>query len=184
MSPTLRVHVNRDAPRSVEPEEPAIDVDGPFDIVLENHGQSAHVHLHTDDDLAAVTDVEETNWYVGEGESKEIPVSVQSIDAVEGLLEIMTGYGAERETVEVHVAAGSGGVEVDDSLATIQTEDEPPSPPTETYVIALAFVVVGIIVAVGIATLVTNITAIVVGILVVAVAVAAAVYLLFSPDLD
>lgn len=184
MRPTLRVHVNRDTPRSVEPEEPVIDVDGPFDIVLENHGQSAHVHLHADDDLAAVTDVEETNWYVGEGESKKIPVSVQSIDPVEGLLEIMTGYGAERETIDVNVAAGSGGVEVDDSLASIQTEEEPPSPAIETYGIALAFVVVGIIVAVGIATLVDDVAAIGVGILVVAVAVVASVYLLLSPDLD
>ncbi|MFB6132181.1 MAG: hypothetical protein ABEJ44_02090 [Halanaeroarchaeum sp.] len=181
MRPTLRVHVNRDGPRSVEPEESSIDVDGPFDVILENHGQSAHVHVHADDDLAAVTTVEETNWYVDEGDVETVPVSVQSIDAETGTLEIVTGYGAERSTVDVDVAAGSGGVEVDENLATIQPEDEPDTPATGTYRVAVAFVVAGLLVAIGIAVLVDDLAAVLVGLATVTLAVGTSVYLVLLP---
>lgn len=178
MRPTLRVHVNRDQPRSVEPEESAIDVDGPFDLVLDNHGQPAHVHVHTDDALAGVTDVEDTNWFVADGDSETVPVSVRSIEAVDGRLEVATAYGAERAQVDVHVAAGSGGVEVDEELGKIQVEKEPVSNDTETYIIAGAFVFLGVAAAVAVGTLVEDPSAVMVGLFVVALAVGASLYML------
>ncbi|MGM0398599.1 MAG: DUF7524 family protein [Halobacteriota archaeon] len=180
MRPTLRVHVNRDGPRSVEPEDHSFDVDGPFDLVLDNHGQPTHVHVHVDDALARVTDVGDANWYVGQDAAETVPVEVESIDAVDGLLEVSTGYGAERSGVEVHVAAGSGGVEVDEELGKIQPDTEPESTTTSTYAIAAAFVLVGLVVAIGITVLLDELAAVVFGLLTVTVAVAVSLYLLFA----
>ncbi|MFW6002829.1 MAG: DUF7524 family protein [Halanaeroarchaeum sp.] len=180
MRPTLRVHVNRDAPRSVEPEDSSFDVDGPFDLVLENHGQPAHVHVHVDDALAGVTDIGDANWYVDRGVTETIPVGVESIDAVDGELEVATGYGAERSGVEVHVAAGSGGVEVDEELGKIQPDTGSESTPTSTYAIGAAFVLVGIVVAIGITVLLDEFVAVAFGLLTVVVAVVVSLYLLFA----
>ncbi|AKH97785.1 DUF7524 family protein [Halanaeroarchaeum sulfurireducens] len=180
MAQTLRVHVNRDEPRSVEPEAPSIDVDGPFDLVLDNHGPSTHVHVHVDDTLATATDIAETNWYVEAGETETIPVAVESIYEVAGRLELSTGYGAEREVVEVTVAAGSGGVEVDDELGTIQPDTDPEPTDIDTYVVGGTFVAIGLVAAVALAFLVEDVAAVLTGLLVIVGAVGASLYLLVS----
>lgn len=180
MQSSLRVHVNRDEPRSVEPEVSSIEVDGPFDLLLENHGQPAHVHVHVDDALAAATDVADTNRYVGEGEIATIPVDVESIDAVDGRLEVATGYGAERSVVDVHVEAGSGGVEIDEELGKIQPDTKPEPTQTTTYAIGAIFVLLGVAVAAGVAILVDDLAAVLFGLFIVALAVAVSLYLLFT----
>lgn len=180
MRPTLRVHVNQDGPRNVAPEVTSFDVDGPFDLVLENHGPSAHVHVHVDDALAAVTDFGETNLYVDEGQSETISIDVESIDAVEGQLTVSTGYGAERSDIDVNVEAGSGGVQVDEELGEVQPDPEPEPTPTTTYAIAGGFVVVGIALAIGISVLIDDMLAVLFGIFAVLIAVAAALYLLMA----
>ena len=180
MTETLRVHVNRDEPRSVEPEVWSIDVDGPFDLVLDNHGQSKHVHVHVGDALATATDITETNWYVEAGETERIPVSVESIDRVVGRLEISTGYGAERAVVEVNVAPGSGGVDVDDEFGTIQPDTDPEPNDSETYVVGGTFVGLGLVAAVTLTLLVEDVAAVLTGLLVIVGAVSASLYLLVS----
>ncbi|MFW5918672.1 MAG: DUF7524 family protein [Halanaeroarchaeum sp.] len=180
MTASLRVHVNRDEPRSVEPEADVLEVDDPFDIVLENHGQPAHVHVSVDDALAAISDVEEANWYLTEGEIRTIPVDVHSIDAVEGRLEVATGYGAERGVVDVRVAAGTGGVDVDESLGEIQADTEPAPTTPRDYVAPTAFVALGIVVSILVAVLVEDVVAVAAGIATVVVAVGIALFLLFS----
>ena len=177
---SLRVHVNREEPRSVEPEVDVLEVDDPFDIVLENHGQPAHVHVSVDDALAEISDVEETNWYLTEGETRTIPVDVHSIDAVDGRLEVATGYGAERGVVDVTVTAGAGGVDVDESLGKIQPDPEPASTSAREYVVPSAFVGLGIVVSILVAVLVEDIVAVAAGIALVVVAVGVALFLLVS----
>jgi hypothetical protein len=180
MRPSLRVHVNRDQPRSVEPEATRFTVDGPFDVVVENHGQPAHVHLSVDDTLADVTAVEEANWFVTADEPTTVPVDVYSVEAVEGTLEVATAYGAERGLVEVFVEAGSGGVDVDDDLGEIQPDTEPEPRSLEDYAIPAAFVGGGLVVVALLAVLIEDLLAVTAGILTVGLAVVVALFVFYA----
>ncbi|MFB6070908.1 MAG: hypothetical protein ABEJ76_07770 [Halanaeroarchaeum sp.] len=178
MVSSLRVHVNREDVRSVSPEADRIEVDGPFDLVLENHGQSTHVHGNVDDALAAVADLPENNWYVESGETRTIPVDVESLEEVRGHLLLATGYGAEETAVEVTVEAGSGGVEVDEDLASITVDRDAEVEESASYLLPGVFVALGVLVSAAVLVLVDDVVAVTMGLAAVVVAVGAALYLL------
>ena len=181
MDGTLLIHVNRDGPKSVAPEASEIDVDGPFDVVFENHGPPAHVHMHMDDALAAVAQVGDTNWYVENGEALTIPVDVESIDEVTGRLKVATGYGSSESFVDVTVAEGSGGVQVDEELSKPKPQPQDEVEPEDTsYLIPAAFMVLGLIAAAVLTFLVDDVYAIAIGVAAVVGAVATAMYLLYA----
>ncbi|MFB6134634.1 MAG: hypothetical protein ABEJ55_06565 [Halanaeroarchaeum sp.] len=180
MRDSLRVHVNHQGPRSVAPETDQIDVDGPFDLVLENEGQPAHVHVSFDDALASAIDLDDRNRYVEEGEEEAITVDVESREAVRGLLTVATGYGAERAEVSVDVAAGSGGVRVDDELESLQVSRPEESDTEYTDFVPYGFVAIGVVVAAAILMTVQDPIAMAVSLLLLVATVAVAVYLSLS----
>ena len=83
---------------------------GPFHLELSNEGGAVHVHVHLDEDLSRAARVNEVNHYVGSGETVRIPIgTVSGHGEVTGHLEVVSGYGAERERIEVTVGSASTG---------------------------------------------------------------------------
>ncbi|AZH25496.1 DUF7524 family protein [Haloplanus aerogenes] len=120
MTPVLLVELNRGELHSVEaPAEFATSE--PFSVELRNHGEAVHVHVRADDALAAVARIDtDGNLYVERETTQSVPVGVEDVDSpVTGTLEIATGYGAEKRTVEVTVEPQSDGqsVDVDETLS-------------------------------------------------------------------
>ena len=116
---TLAVDVNRDGPHSID-VAPALHVDGPFEVVIENHGSALHVHLQVDDDLAQAVSLAANNHFVKEGSVRRVSVDVdRSKLPVRGHLKVVTGYGSETEFVTLTVEEREEeptGVDVDESL--------------------------------------------------------------------
>jgi hypothetical protein len=116
---SLPVDLNRDEIHSLS-VPPEFEAEGSFDVVLANHGESVHVHLHLDDDLSAVATLDANNHYV-EGETeRRVRVVVDGRGTVRGRLKVVTSYGAKTRYVDVSLIEPSeetDPVEVDESLA-------------------------------------------------------------------
>lgn len=105
MSESLPVELNAGSVHAID--APAtFTAGGPFHLELSNAGGAVHVHIHLGEDLSRGVRVREVNHYVESGETVRVPVGTVSADSdVTGHLEVVTGYGAERERIEVTVAA-------------------------------------------------------------------------------
>jgi hypothetical protein len=116
----LSVSLNRERLHRVESVD-TFETNGPFDVVLENHGEAVHVHLHLDDDLSEAATLSAGNHYVQRGATKRVHVRARAGDEpVSGKLKVVTGYGSESAYVDVTVAAATRQkppVEVDESLS-------------------------------------------------------------------
>lgn len=101
--PGLTVYLNRDGLNTVETDMTVVKATRSVDIAIENHGKPTHVHLHMDDDLATMGAVEDQNWFVPDGEWREVTLQLTESAQGSGRLEIAAGYGQETETVEIEV---------------------------------------------------------------------------------
>jgi hypothetical protein len=115
----LTVSLNRERLHRIEAAD-TFEATGPFDVVLDNYGESVHVHLHLDDDLSQVAELSGGNHYVQREDSVAVHVRARPVDdPVTGKLKVVTGYGSETAYVEVTVAPGGPQkppVRVDESL--------------------------------------------------------------------
>ncbi|QZX98629.1 DUF7524 family protein [Halobaculum rubrum] len=103
----LGVTLNRDRLNGVTAPE-SFATDGEFAVELENEGEPVHVHLRFDGPVAEVASVTPPNHYVDGGATRTVRVSVAPVNAaVEGVLEIVVGHGAERTTVPLRIAPSS-----------------------------------------------------------------------------
>jgi len=127
---TLPVHVNRDQLHGLEvPNE--VEVRGSFDVVLQNHGESVHVHLHLDDDLSDIATLSANNHHVASDSTRRITVDVSGSGPVRGKLKVATAYGATTRYVDVILTEPEPeprDVAVDESLS----KPQPRSTPTRT----------------------------------------------------
>jgi hypothetical protein len=127
--PSLTVDLNRERIHDVEAAD-AFETTGSFAVVLDNHGEAVHVHLHLDDELSRVASVAAGNHYVEAGDRREVQVRVRpGAGAVTGRLKVVTGYGSETAYVAVTVRPEEEhqrSVAVDERLARPQTPDERP----------------------------------------------------------
>ncbi|QSG15401.1 DUF7524 family protein [Halapricum desulfuricans] len=130
MTDTLPVHVNRDQLHGLEvPNE--VEVSGSFDVVLQNHGESVHVHLHLDDDLSDIATLSANNHHVASDSTRRITVDVSGSGPVRGKLKVATAYGATTRYVDVILTEPEPeprDVAVDESLS----KPQPRSTPTRT----------------------------------------------------
>lgn len=99
----LTVFLNRAGLNTVETDRTTVQATESVRVVLENHGKPTHVHLHLDDDLATLATIEDPHWFVPEGEARELTIRLSEAAAGRGRLEIATGYGQNRTTVDVEV---------------------------------------------------------------------------------
>jgi hypothetical protein len=115
----LSVSLNRERLHRVETVD-SFETDGPFDVILDNHGEAVHVHLHLDDDLSRAATLSAGNHYVQRGATKRVHVRARPGDEpVRGKLKVVTGYGSESAYVDVTVNPASpqkSPVQVDESL--------------------------------------------------------------------
>ena len=103
MPDALTVHVNRDRLHGLDVPD-SFETSDSFDVVLVNHGESTHVHLHLDDALSAVAAIDAPNHHV-EGESeRRVQVTRTGAGTARGNLKAVTAYGATTRYVDVRVA--------------------------------------------------------------------------------
>lgn len=179
----LPVHVNREELHDIAVPT-SFETTGTFDVRLVNHGQPLHVHLHLDDALSAVAEIEATNHYVDGDSERRVTVSVREGATVRGKLKVVSGYGAQTRYVDVIVTEPdeqAGSVRVDDSLAEPQPVEveQPDGVLAQQPIVPVAGLAIGaLVVAAGIAFVVQ---AFVVGLgaLAVLAGVLVAVYVLF-----
>jgi len=127
----LTVSLNEDGLHSIAAPT-AFETSEPFDVVLENSGEAAHVHLNLNETLSTVADIRANNHYVEPEGSRPVGVDVTPrTTAITGRLKIATGYGSEIAYTTVTVQPPEEDprhVTVDESLATPQREpDEEPT---------------------------------------------------------
>lgn len=99
----LTVYLNRDGLNTVETDKRVVHATHAVDIILENHGKPTHVHLHLDDDLATLGNIQDPHWFIPNGEWREVKLQLSEAAEGNGRLEITAGYGQERESVNIEV---------------------------------------------------------------------------------
>jgi hypothetical protein len=142
VTPVLLVELNRGELHEVEAPTEFATAEA-FSVELRNHGEAVHVHVRADDALSAAARIDaDGNLFVESESTRSVPVTVRPGDEpITGTLEIASGYGAERSTVEVTVEPASTGesVDVDQTLSSPPTPDAESTgpPPTERLANAL-----------------------------------------------
>lgn len=130
----LDVHLNQDSPNGISGE--ATTVEGDFVILLHNHGHGLHVHLKLDSDLAQASAIGSPNHFVPADTTRSVSVEADNAKLpVNGRLEVVTGYGAERAFIPVRIEAPQSArnvVEVDEALATPTNQTRTPIDSRET----------------------------------------------------
>ena len=119
MPDTLPVHLNRESLHSLDVPT-AIETDGSFDVLLQNHGEAIHVHLHLDDALSRLASLDANNHYVQAESKRPVRVTVHGQGELHGKLKVVTSYGAETRYVDVDLVEpdeSEQSVQVDESLA-------------------------------------------------------------------
>jgi hypothetical protein len=100
---TLAADVNRTGIQTLSVPD-AFETDGSFTVELRNHGEATHVHLHLDDTLSSVAELDAGNHYVEADATRPVRVSVLEEDrqeTVRGKLKVVTAYGANTHWVDV-----------------------------------------------------------------------------------
>ncbi|MFC6757617.1 MULTISPECIES: DUF7524 family protein [Haloarcula] len=132
MSDALTVHVNRESLHSLSVPD-SFEASDSFDVVLVNHGESTHVHLHLDDALSEQAAVEAPNHHVEGGGERAVRVRRTDDGRARGNLKVVTAYGATTRLVDVVLTepvATDEPVEVDEELAKPQPRTDDRELPT------------------------------------------------------
>lgn len=104
MSESLPVELNGESVHAIEAPE-TFTTGGPFHVELRNEGGAVHIHIHLSDSLVRAARIEDGNHYVESEETVRVPVGTVPERSATGYLEIVTGYGTERERVEVTISS-------------------------------------------------------------------------------
>lgn len=170
----LSVHLNREKPREVDAPA-SFTAHRPFDIALENHGDSSTVHVQLDEELSSAVRLAKREQRVGEGETKHIHANVNPVDApVTGELSLSLGYGASTAKTAVTIEPPQQeeyDIAVDESLGTPQKPADSRTP--EIRVLALVGLAgVALLAALAVAVTVQSTVVLVAAVAVALVAVA------------
>ncbi|MFW6436412.1 MAG: DUF7524 family protein [Halococcoides sp.] len=158
MSDTLPVHVSRERLHGLGVPD-AIEVSGPFEIDLHNHGEGVHLHVHLEGALADVASLPAANHYLDAGDRRVLTVELpEPTHSIRGKLKVVSAHGATTRYVDVVVrppAATTDTVRVDESLATPPSRPAPSpavdavdDPRTLAALAGALALVVGVVVAV------------------------------------
>lgn len=191
MPDQLVVHLNRGGVYEIESASPSFETDRSFEIVLYNHGQAVHVHLRLDETLSSVATIEESNRFVDTESTETVAVRVaDGRSAVEGSIEIVTGYGSGTEPVDVRIDEprdpNEPTVAVDESLGRPRPDDDELDVETvagallrDERPIVIAIVLVALLLA-AVALVVAPSLPVLLGVLAVVVGVGIATYLVVT----
>jgi len=124
---TLAADVNRTGIQTLSVPD-AFETDGSFTVELRNHGEATHVHLHLDDALSSVAELDAGNHYVEADATRPVRVSVLEEDrqeTVRGKLKVVTAYGANTHWVDVTLTpTKKQPVDVDPELSKPRAGDQ------------------------------------------------------------
>ena len=104
MPESLPVELNGESVHAIEAPE-AFTTGGPFHVELQNEGGAVHIHIHLSDGLVRAARIEDGNHYVESEETVRVPVGTVPERSATGYLEIVSGYGTERERVDVTISS-------------------------------------------------------------------------------
>jgi hypothetical protein len=162
---TLPVYVNRESLHSLEVPD-RFETDDSFEILLINHGEPIHVHLHLDDALSSIASLDAPNHHVDRESERAVRVTLHSPGSTFGTLKVVTSYGATTRYVDVDIEEPTENdepVQVDESLSQPQptgeqatTDDggdtaDGTSPPFPLPLPLVALGVVAMVLALGVA---------------------------------
>ena len=123
---TLAADVNRTGIQTLSVPD-AFETDGSFTVELRNHGEATHVHLHLDDALSAVAELDAGTHYVEADATRPVRVSVLEKDrqeTVRGKLKVVTAYGSNTNWVDVTLTpTKKQPVDVDPELSKPQAKE-------------------------------------------------------------
>ncbi len=157
------VHVSRQSLHELEVPA-SFETSRSFDVMLVNHGESIHVHLHLDDALSDVATMDAANHYVEGNSQRAVRVTVDTErlpdDGVFGRLKVASAYGAETHWIDVELdppTREQGTVEVGEALTqpqprTSKAKAESTAPRPELPVLLLG----------GVALLIAALTALII----------------------
>jgi len=184
---SLPVHVSREELHSLAVPT-SFETTGSFDVRLINHAESLHIHLHLDDDLSRVAQLDAGNHYVEGNSERYVRITVDP-DRVEGeellgKLKVASAYGSETRWVDITVRQpdrDENTVEVDESLATPQpkTDGQELSVPPAVPMLALGGLALALFAA---ATVLFDGTVVLLGAVVVFAGVLSALFFLLRDD--
>ncbi|WP_075936973.1 DUF7524 family protein [Halosegnis longus] len=119
MTDRLVVQINRTGVHSLDVPE-TFETDDSFLVVLRNHGESTHAHLHLGDQLSTVGRIDATNHYLDGGTTRHVSVDIDAEPGTRhrGRLKVVVGHGAETRFVSVVIDAADNTVRVDPDLST------------------------------------------------------------------
>lgn len=132
MAAALSIDLNRQGPHSIEVSDSDFETTGPFEIVLENHGESLHVHLNVlDDELADVVSLPAVNHFIEAENTRRITIDVAPTPRpVSGKLKVATRYGSEVSYIDLSLIEATeeqNRVIVDERLSKPQATTDPDS---------------------------------------------------------
>ncbi|MDS0259219.1 hypothetical protein NDI56_07415 [Haloarcula sp. S1CR25-12] len=127
MPDALTVHVNRGELHGLAVPD-SFETSESFDVVLVNHGESTHVHIHLDDALSEQAAVEAPNHHVEGGDERRVRVTRTADGTARGNLKLVTAYGATTRLVDVQLTEPvytDEPVEVGEELTKPQPRPDP-----------------------------------------------------------
>jgi hypothetical protein len=124
---TLAADVNRTGIQTLSVPD-AFETDGSFTVELRNHGEATHVHLHLDDALSSVAELDAGNHYVEADATRPVRVSVRDGErgeTVRGKLKVVTAYGSNTHWVDVTITpTKKQPVDVDPELSKPRAKEK------------------------------------------------------------
>jgi hypothetical protein len=158
----LPVHISREELHALDVPA-SFETTGSFDIRLVNHAEALHLHLHLDDPLSEVADIDAGNHYIEADSERLVRVTVDrdrvTDEGLLGKLKVASAYGAQTRWIDIELAEPAPeqrSVQVDESLAQPQhtTQESEPvveNPTALVLGLALVSVLVATVAAVSIA---------------------------------
>lgn len=130
MPDELPVHVSRQSLHTLEVPA-SFEASRSFDVMLVNHGESLHVHLHLDDALSKVATMDASNHFVEGNSQRAVRVEIDTDrlpeDGVFGRLKVASAYGSETRWIDVELEPPKRErktVEVDEELSKPQPRED------------------------------------------------------------
>lgn len=123
MTDRLVVQLNRTGIHSVDVPE-TFETEGSFVVVLQNHGEATHAHLHLGEQLSEIGRLDATNHYLDGNTARRVSVDIDAEPETRrrGRLKIVAGHGARTRYVSVVIDTTGSTVRVDPALSTPSTE--------------------------------------------------------------
>ena len=123
MTDRLVVQLNRMGIHSVDVPE-TFETEGSFVVVLQNHGEATHAHLHLGEQFSEIGRIDATNHYLDANTARQVSVDIDAEPETRhrGRLKLVAGHGAQTRYVSVVIDTTGSTVRVDPTLSTPSSE--------------------------------------------------------------